>query len=515
MANDLVAKLGVDASGWDAGFQRARGSMASFAGGISSLVAPIAGTLAGIWGAKESVGAFKESIESQRKLAAVFQATGGAAGLSTEQVSEFAAQMQRLTNFEDDATVASAAVLGAFTNIKGDQFTGALTAAMNMSTVMGGDLKSNVETLGKALNDPAEGMAKLARSGVQFSEAEQQKITALQESGDLIGAQEAMLSGLESRFGGAAQAVADPWKQLKNTFGDIAENIGSLLLPSINVLSEGMNKLLGPVAGAGAAFLEFGIEAAVVLENIGGLFQLAGTNAALFAAGLVADFGHFFAEVVPAYLGWFQENWQQIFVTAGANALTVFENLGTNIAGAWTSILEFFKTGKLEFNWKSLTDGFVNTVKELPNIPKRGLTELEKELAATSNKLAEELGDNMEKSRDKFRAMFDSKPIIPPGGTTGDDETGGKKKGAAQAPKLVNNAALEGSAEAASVMLRGIVQSESNSTPVNTGKNKSEADAKEQREQSTDYLRQINEHVKKLSEEGTMLIAGDFGGTFS
>lgn len=502
MANDLVAKLGVDASGWDAGFSHARSTMSGFSSTISTAALAAGGAVvAALAVGTKGVLDFGASLESTRKLAAVFEATGGAAGLSTKEVADFASQMQQLTNFEDDATVASAAVLGAFTNIKGDQFTDTLKAAMDMSTIMGGDLKSNVELLGKALNNPAEGLAKLARSGVQVSDAEEKKIVALQKSGDLVGAQTATLEALQSRFGGAAEAVASPWQILTNNLGDVSEMIGSALLPGFNVLVGAANSMLQPILGLQESFSSFGITAAVVLENAGESAQLAGMQFARFAVGIGADIGHFFTAEMPVYLSWFRENWQQIFITGASNTLTLFENLGANIKSVWAAVLEFFSTGTFKVDWTPLTQGFVNTVSKLPDIPKRALTELEKGMDSQISEMNASLEANVQKSQEKFAAMYN-----PTGkGLPGPGKAGGLGGGEEKTQKLPElKAALEGSEAAASIMLRGL------GGPGSSAKNAEKEQEKQDRREAVDYTREMAGYLKKLSEENIVLTPGDF-----
>lgn len=265
---DLVANLTVDAAPFAAGLKSAQTSMGSFVTGIGGLAAGIGGVLGSVWAVGESVSGYKEALEGQRKLASVLEATGNAAGLTQADIENFAGEMQNLTNFEGDATVAAASMLAAFTNVKGDVFTDAIEQAMNLSTVMGGDLESNVKLLGKALNDSADGLAKLEKAGVAFTESEKKQIAAMQESGNMMGAQEAILAKLNDSFGGAAEAVADPWTQLTNVVGDVGEMFGSILLPAIDVVAQTLNGVMSYVTGFGDTFSSAGIQAAAALSVV-------------------------------------------------------------------------------------------------------------------------------------------------------------------------------------------------------------------------------------------------------
>lgn len=461
---DLVAHLGVDNSQFKSGMSEAGGSLSSFvstskssltgfAGGIGSILAPIAVAIGGIWGAGESLGAYKEAIQAQRKLSSVIEATGGAAGLTTGEIADFAAEMQSLTNFEDDATTASAAVLAAFTNIRGQTFTDTIESAMDLTAVMGGDLQSNVKLLGKALNDPTEGLAKLARAGVAFTDEQKDQIEQLQQSGDLLGAQGVILDAVQAKFGGAAEKTADPMTQLSNTIGDVAENIGSLLLPSINVGADALRGMLEVVVGGGDTFKEMGIEAAVILENMGGIVLLTLSNWELFFVQIGADAQHLFLEEAPAYVEWFGENWVEIVTDGASNTLTLFENLGTNIKRIWQSILDYFSGTPVQMNWKPLTDGFISTVKDLPKIPPRAIGEFEKGLRADIEHQTQALAESMTTSRERLTKQFDTNSKVPFGSEVEDADATHKDK---TKEKTTSKAALLGSSEAASTLLRGV-----------------------------------------------------------
>ncbi len=519
MSSDLVAKLGVDSSDWDSGFKKASSTASSFASGFTGLLGPLVGAIGGIWGAASSVTAFKESLEAQRKLSAVILATGGAAGLTTAEIADFSAEMQTLTNFEDDATTAAAATLAAFTNIRGQTFTDTIESAMDLTTIIGGDLQGNVKLLGKALNDPAVSFGKLAKAGVTFTDSQKKQIATMQQSGDLIGAQSALLEGIQDKFGGAAMAVADPWKQLQNTLGDVMENIGSMILPTINVISTTVRMMLGPVVAAGDAFKNFGIETAVTLypiidliaatasalvTNLGAGIQAAtfGFNALLSVIGLggttlndfvieatvimshigelislsmdiwtlyfvqvAADAMHLFTETIPAYVSWFADNFQNIFVTLASNELTLFENMGTNIKSAWTAILAFLQGQPLKFNWTPLTDGFINTIEKLPDIPPRAIGELESGLMKSIDSATDALGESMNNQREKLAkemgetrktltAQLDTNSKVP-GNVVPDDADATHAKKEKKAKESDNKASLIGSAEAAKAIFSG------------------------------------------------------------
>ncbi len=178
-----------------------------------------------------------EQEDAEKRLAAVLEATGNAAGFSIEQLKDFASQLQQVTVFGDEATLSNLALLATFKNIKGDNFKRTAQAALDMATVMRSDVSTSMLQLGKAINDPILGMTALSRAGVQFTQDQKDLVKSLVESGDVLKAQDIILKEVEGQMGGASQAAAKSFKgqvlQLKNTLGDTGELIGAAFIPML------------------------------------------------------------------------------------------------------------------------------------------------------------------------------------------------------------------------------------------------------------------------------------------
>ncbi|MBU4133358.1 MAG: phage tail length tape measure family protein [Proteobacteria bacterium] len=170
---------------------------------------------------------------AENKLEAVLKATGNAAGYNLEQLKAMASGLQDVTTVGDETTLAGMAILATFKEIKGEAFEGATKAAMDMSQVMDQDLKSSMVQIGKALNDPIQGLSALSRVGVSFTDDQKNMIKTLQESGDMMGAQKVILAELKSEFGGAAEAASKTFAggldQAKNALGDTKEEMGFVI----------------------------------------------------------------------------------------------------------------------------------------------------------------------------------------------------------------------------------------------------------------------------------------------
>lgn len=211
--------------------------MSSFTKDIAGMLAGGVAGFASIEGMQQSIAAAESDIQATEKLEAVLRATGGAAGVTAEEISDLAGELQRVTKFEDDATVGAAAILATFKNIKNDNFKETLKLAQDFSALKGIGLNESVTLLGKALNNPAEGMTKLEKAGVSLN-AEQEKLIRLHmAAGDAAGAQAVMLEALEESFGGVAEASTTTSEKLQNAAGDVMESFGKEILPVFELLS--------------------------------------------------------------------------------------------------------------------------------------------------------------------------------------------------------------------------------------------------------------------------------------
>lgn len=180
----------------------------------------------------------RDAMEAEEKVAqleAVLKSTAGVAGQSKESLLAFAEGLEKTTKFSAEATIEAQSLLLTFTNIAGDVFPRATQAAADMATALGTDMAGQSIALGKALNDPTQGITALTRVGVSFTEEQKNSIKAMQESGDMMGAQTLILAELERQFGGSAAAAGDTFagkmEILKNSFGAITEELALKFMP--------------------------------------------------------------------------------------------------------------------------------------------------------------------------------------------------------------------------------------------------------------------------------------------
>lgn len=179
--------------------------------------------------AAESIQASQKAQSTLNILNQTIQATGANAWTSSKELQQMSKDLQSMTNYADDEVQAMQAVLLGFKNIKGDNFREATTAILDMATVMGMDLKSAAQSIGKALDDPIKGMDSLKKQGFNFTDAQKEVIQAMLDTNDIAGAQKIVLDELAGTFGGAAQAAVNGSTQIKNAWGDLKEGIGDFL----------------------------------------------------------------------------------------------------------------------------------------------------------------------------------------------------------------------------------------------------------------------------------------------
>lgn len=307
-----------------------RGRLDSLAGGVQALgkialggIFAAAGTAAaGFAGAlKMAIDGAVEAQKVEAQLEAVLRSTGQAAGLSKEEILSMASALQSVTTYEDEAVTSAANLLLTFTNIGKDVFPSALETVLDMSTALGQDLKSSAIQLGKALQDPVEGVTALRRVGVNFNDAQMKVIKRLVETGRVAEAQRLILKELATEFGGSARAAAETFsgrlEQLKNRLGDAAEAVGTAMLPMLSRLAELFSANVLPLIETGARMFGVLFEAIAEGEDLGGIGDIINE----FAGDLgpleplvraIAEAFWALDEILPQVVAWINQLWAQI-----------------------------------------------------------------------------------------------------------------------------------------------------------------------------------------------------------
>ena len=226
-----------------------------------------------------SVSAALESENAMADLQATIASTGGAAGLTAEQVADMAANLQDMTAFEDDAIIKGQAMLLTFTNIGEKTFPRASMAMLNMAQKFGSMEAASVQ-LGKALNDPIQGVMALRRVGVMLSDEQEAQIRHFMDINDIASAQGVILDELDKEFGGLAEAMgktnSGQMAQFKNNLDDLQEKLGKVMLPFLIKLVNGLDKLVSMLEKAPPWVQQLIVVFLLLVAAMGPVLMLAG-----------------------------------------------------------------------------------------------------------------------------------------------------------------------------------------------------------------------------------------------
>lgn len=343
-------------------------SIGKTAGGI--LKAGAMAAAAGITALGAGLGyAISEAMAAQKtqaQLAAVLKSTGGAAGVTAEKANELANQLSKVTTFEDDAIVAGESMLLTFTNIGADVFPAATEAILDLSTATGQDLQSSAVQLGKALNDPIAGITALSRVGVTFTEAQKKMITKMVEAGDVAGAQKLILAELKREFGGSAVAAGETFSGqltiLKNTLGNVAEEVGTALLPALQDIVSKIEPVIDAIGSFVTSLLSgqdplfaikelimkvFGLDAALKFDEIADAVLGFAEKARDFLLPILEDVKAFLSDKLIPFITGELVPWLAEFIPA---AIQVLADFWTNVLQpAIAAVWDFLSTQVLPF----------------------------------------------------------------------------------------------------------------------------------------------------------------------
>lgn len=311
-------------------FGKTFGKLAGIAGGVGGV---IGGTL------------IKAALESQKvskQTEAIIKATGSAAGMTTKNISDLANSLSLKTGIDDEAIQSSMNLLLTFKQVRNetgkgnDIFNRASQAALDLGNVFG-STDGAAKQLGKALSNPVRGITALNRAGINFTEQQKKQIKTLVKSGHTLEAQKIILGEVESQVGGTAAATGTDFDRMKVAVDNVAEDLGTLLLPMFQELSRFVTDNILPIfedfknvvgaggLGAGLKFLtDKGINAIEGLKGWGAvIYGIVGAVTALKVATLAYTVAQGLANIAIAV---FDVAWNATgigLIVAGIAALVV------------------------------------------------------------------------------------------------------------------------------------------------------------------------------------------------
>lgn len=294
----------------------------------------IGGAITGVYGA--SVSAARESELANKRLEQVFRSMGETNDKAAKSAEAYASKLEMQIGVEDEVIQLTQAKLATFKAVSSEAgrmsgvFDRATQAAFDMASAGFGEADQNAVQLGKALQDPIQGINALRRSGITFTAAEKKKIATLVKSNKLLDAQKIILSAVEHQVGGVAAATADPVDKMKVGWTEIGESLGKVVLPAFQKFSAWVGSFTPKIIS--------------FIENNGRLVKVIGAvGAALLVIGTISKIVSAILATNPIFL---------IIMAIAALAIVVitywkpikgfFIRLWNGIKNVWSKVLAFF-----------------------------------------------------------------------------------------------------------------------------------------------------------------------------
>jgi hypothetical protein len=363
------------------------GQKAQFA--IKKAAIPAALAVGALAAAGKSALAAGEEVNSANKRIEQINTTMGLFGKDTDTVNKrlvkLAEETAVLTGVSNIQIKAQQAQLLTFKNLAktakttGGTFDRASAAVLDMQAANVGGGNAAI-ALGKALQNPIKGITALAKSGVDFTDQEKEKIKTLVESNKMLEAQETVLAAIESQVGGTAKATADDTARMKEGFAQFQQSLGLGLLPILEAVTP---VLLGMASWAkenpGTFKALAAAIGAIALSILAINFVMAASPITLIGLGIAAVI----AGVVLAYKRF--ETFRNIVDTVFTGIRTgfglvvdylkfvagIYKGIFNGIAKAWNNTV-----GKISFeipSWVPKIGGKGFSVPQIPMLAQGGI----------------------------------------------------------------------------------------------------------------------------------------------
>lgn len=164
--------------------------------------------------------------QAQNRLTAVINAQGHAAGFTRRQLDDMADALALASQFDDEDFRNGQATLLKFGNVYNDVFSRALKLSADLASFQGTELSAGIEAVGKALQNPAEGIKQLQAAIGRLDPAQTKMLDNLVAQNRVVQAQNLLLDILQKKVGGAAGVINSGFSK---SLSDVAKNFGELL----------------------------------------------------------------------------------------------------------------------------------------------------------------------------------------------------------------------------------------------------------------------------------------------
>lgn len=250
----VKAIISAQTSQFEKGIKNAQSSVNSLSSSISNITNLVKkafaftgvaiGTKAIVDFGKSCVQSANQAVKTFNILDNTVKATGADAWTSIGKLENASKALSDSTNYSVTEIQKMQSVLLGFTNITGEAFDGASEAVLDMATVMGMDLTSAVQTVGKALDDPITGLDSLRRQGFKFTDEQKAELAQLVKNGKQFEAQKIILDTLAISYGGASKAGQDSFAKQKHAIENLSDTLGTKLIPVMKVFAEDNAKMI-------------------------------------------------------------------------------------------------------------------------------------------------------------------------------------------------------------------------------------------------------------------------------
>ena len=316
----------------------------------------------------------------------------------TNRLVDLANEQARLTGVDQNLIKESQALLLTFKDIAssadevGGAFDRATQLTLDMASAGFGSVTDNAKQLGKALNDPIAGLTALRRSGIQFTEAQQDQIRTLVESGEVLEAQNMILEEIENQVGGTAEATANGTDKMKVAFSQASESIGLALLPAMEKLVE----IIVPMADFIAENTELVLALAAGIGTLAGAVVVANIAMKLWSAitAITTGINYALATSFTAV----QVASGLIVFTALIAALVYLEQKFGIVSAAIEKLLGFFNLLRDGVGWLAEKLGLASD--EIENFERT--TDSAREEAGDMYESVREMGGGVDEAREQF-----------------------------------------------------------------------------------------------------------------
>ena len=471
----LVVHLTSNYSQLTQGLQVARSRVSSFVGGVRGAVAGLAalGATAGM------IAGVTSQLKALDQVADLAQATGfgGAAinalGYAAEQNGGSVESLQKgLKKFSvnmGQAASGTGPALDAFRrlNLSFRELSGLspdeqiLTIAEAMRGLPDEAARNAVamELFGKSGVELAQ-MLSLGKQGLQAFIDEAKSIGLGFDAAELARVQEAndamnrLKRTLDGVFGALAVAIAPIFERAVSGASAFIQSLGGVMA-IIDTMAAGWAWLQSMVTRyilIIATFWEFSF------NHMSDIAELVLLSVVVGFLALVGTIEHFFGVQLPMVLVAAWDNFGNAAFTAFDYVTTILINFGQNVRNIMSAIWEYIASGgtaELALTWTPLTQGFVNTLKGLEDIPPRTIGPLEAEMQAQvdalGNRLQTGLTDIVKDRLATLDAMERNSPTAA-NGFSQTDQTKDQADGGTGKADQKAGALAKGSAEAFSAI---------------------------------------------------------------